>query len=98
MRKGFHPSRRQISLHRVAQSATDGAIARYYTRREWREITDGLFNVKSVQIYGLKGEIVPLPHGRLKQILVDMVPDGVARFLVCRLRGGSFLVAHMKRI
>jgi hypothetical protein len=84
-------------LHRVAQCATDGAIARYYTRREWREITNGLFDVKSIQIYGL-GEIVPLPHSRLKQILVDMVPDGVARFLVCRLRGGSFLVAHTKRI
>jgi ubiquinone/menaquinone biosynthesis C-methylase UbiE len=90
--------KKQFSLHRVAQSATDGAIARYYTSREWRETTNGLFDVKSIQIYGLKGEIVPLPGGRLKQFLVDMVPDGVARFLVHRLRGGSFLVADMQRI
>jgi SAM-dependent methyltransferase len=90
--------KKQFSLHRVAQSATDGAIARYYTSREWRGTTNGLFDVKSVQIYGLKGEIVPLPGGRLKQFLVDMVPDGVARFLVHRLRGGSFLVADMQRI
>ena len=90
--------KKQFSLHRVAQSGTDGAIARYYTRREWRETTNGLFDVRSIQIYGLKGEIVPLPGGRLKQTLVDMVPDGVARFLVHRLRGGSFLVADMQRI
>jgi SAM-dependent methyltransferase len=90
--------KKQFSLHRVAQSATDGAIARYYTAREWRETANGLFDVKSIQIYGLKGEIVPLPGGRLKQILVDMVPDGVARVFVHRLRGGSFLVADMRRI
>ena len=90
--------KKQISLHRVAQSATDGAIARYYTRSDWRETTSGLFDVKSLQIYGLKGEIVPLPHGHLKQTLVDMVPDGVARFLMHRLGGGSFLVADMRRI
>ena len=90
--------RKQIKLHRVVQSATDGAIARYYTRGEWREITRGLFDVKCIRIYGLKAEIVPLPHGRLKQILLDMVPDSVARFFLNRLRGGSFLVADMLRI
>jgi ubiquinone/menaquinone biosynthesis C-methylase UbiE len=89
--------RKQASLHRVAQSATDGAIARYYTQRQWQETTKGLFETNSVQIYGLKNDLVPLPHGRLKQFLVDLVPDGVARFLMHRLRGGSFLVAHMRR-
>jgi ubiquinone/menaquinone biosynthesis C-methylase UbiE len=88
---------KQASLHRVAQSATDGAIARYYTQRQWQETTKGLFETNSVQIYGLKNDLVPLPHGRLKQFLVDLVPDGVARFLMHRLRGGSFLVAHMRR-
>jgi ubiquinone/menaquinone biosynthesis C-methylase UbiE len=90
--------KKQVSLHRVAQSVTDGAVARYYTRREWRETTNGLFDVKSIQIYGQKGELIPFPHGRLKQILVDMVPDSAARFLMHRLCGGSFLVAHMQRI
>jgi ubiquinone/menaquinone biosynthesis C-methylase UbiE len=87
--------KKQISLHRVAQGATDGAIARYYTRRQWRETTNGLFEVKSVKIYGLKSDVVPLPHGRLKQFLEDLVPNGVARFLTHQLRGGSFLVAQM---
>jgi ubiquinone/menaquinone biosynthesis C-methylase UbiE len=90
--------RKQIKLHQVLQTATDGAIARYYTRGEWRETTRGLFEVERVKIYGLKAEIVPLPHGRLKQILLDMVPDSVARVFLSRFRGGSFLVADMRRI
>jgi ubiquinone/menaquinone biosynthesis C-methylase UbiE len=86
---------KQESLHCVAQSATDGAIARYYTQREWLEITNGLFEITVAQIYGLKGSVVPLPHGRLKQFLEDLVPNAAARLLTNRLRGGSFLVAHM---
>ena len=87
----------KMKLHQVMQGATDGAIARYFSRGEWREITRGLFEVDSVKVYGLKADIVPLPHGRLKQSLMDIVPDGVARFLLNRLRGGSFLVAEMRR-
>jgi ubiquinone/menaquinone biosynthesis C-methylase UbiE len=85
------------SLHHVVQRATDGAIARYYTQREWRKTTSGLFQIESMQIYGLKSDIVPLPYGRLKQFLEDLVPDSVARFLTHRVRGGSFLVAHMRK-
>jgi ubiquinone/menaquinone biosynthesis C-methylase UbiE len=88
---------KQGGLHRVTQSATDGAIARYYTRNEWQETIKGLFELESLQIYGLKVEVVPLPHGHLKQFLVDLVPDRVASFLTHRLRGGSFLVAHMRK-
>jgi ubiquinone/menaquinone biosynthesis C-methylase UbiE len=88
---------KQGNLHQVVQSATDGAIARIYTQREWQEATNGLFEIAAVKIYGLKGDVVPLPHGRLKQFLEDVVPDGVARLLTNRLRGGSFLVAHMRK-
>jgi hypothetical protein len=89
--------KKQGSLHGVAQSATDGAIARYYTRREWQQITNGLFEIDSMQIYGLKSDAVPLPYGRLKQILEALVPDSAARFLTHQLRGGSFLVAQMRK-
>jgi len=89
--------KKQGSLHRVAQSATDGAIARYYTRREWQQITSGLFDVESTQIYGLKSDAVPVPYSSLKHFLENLVPDSAARFLTHQLRGGSFLVAHMRR-
>ena len=82
----------------VVQGATDGAIARYYTRHEWREMVRGLFKVESLQVYGLKNSIVPLPHGRFKQILEDIVPDSIARILTHHLRGGVFLVAQMRTL
>jgi ubiquinone/menaquinone biosynthesis C-methylase UbiE len=85
------------SLHQVAQSATDGAIARYYTQKEWRNLCGGLFEIESIKIYGLKGEVVPLPHSSTKQFLENLVPDHLARFLTHQLRGGSFLVAEMRK-
>ena len=86
------------NLHRIAQGATDGAIARYYTRQEWRETVRGLFEINSMQVYGLKSSIVPLPHGRLKLTLEDMIPDSVARILTHHLRGGTFLIAQMRAL
>jgi ubiquinone/menaquinone biosynthesis C-methylase UbiE len=90
--------RKRGTLHSVVQAATDGAIARHYKKRDWERICDGLFGIGSIQIYGLKSDIVPLPHGRLKQFLENLVPDRAARFLTHQLRGGSFLVAHMQKL
>jgi ubiquinone/menaquinone biosynthesis C-methylase UbiE len=85
------------SLHHVSQSGTDGAIARYYKPDEWRAATRDLFVLDSMRIYGLKSDVVPLPHGRLKQVVMDLIPDALARFMTCRLRMGSLLVAHMRK-
>ncbi|MBV8525858.1 MAG: class I SAM-dependent methyltransferase [Acetobacteraceae bacterium] len=84
-------------LHKVAQAATDGAIARYYTPQEWREVSGGLFEVKSIRIYGLKAEVLPIPAGALKQLFERLIPDAFSRLLTNRLRLGSFLVARMRR-
>jgi ubiquinone/menaquinone biosynthesis C-methylase UbiE len=89
--------RRGGSLHHVGQAATDGAIARCYTPREWRVATYHLFNINSIQIYGLKTDIIPLPHGRLKSLVEAMVPDALARFFTNRLEWGTFLVAQMHK-
>jgi ubiquinone/menaquinone biosynthesis C-methylase UbiE len=85
------------TLHHVSQSGSDGAIARYYKPHEWRAATRSLFVIESMQIYGLKSDIVPLPHGRLKQIVMRLIPDSLARFMTCRMRMGSLLVAHMRK-
>lgn len=79
---------KQGSLHHVVQNSTDGAIARYYTQRDWQQITSGLFRLEAIQVYGLKSEVIPIPHCTLKQFLEDLVPDGVAGFLTHYLRGG----------
>ena len=89
--------RRADSLHHVSQRGTDGAIARYYKPCEWQATVRGLFTLDSVEIFGLKSDVVPLPHGRLKQRVVAALPDPVARFLTRRLRMGSLLVARMRK-
>jgi len=85
------------TLHHVSQSGSDGAIARYYKPEEWRAATRGLFVLDSMRIYGLKSDLVLLPHGRLKQIVMKLIPDSLARFMTCRLRMGSLLFAHMRK-
>jgi ubiquinone/menaquinone biosynthesis C-methylase UbiE len=84
------------NLHRLAQAATDGAIARYYTPNEWSETSRGLFNIESIRIYGQKAEILPLPAGRLKQLADRLIPDAFGRLLTHHLQLGSFLVATMR--
>jgi hypothetical protein len=54
-----------------------------------------LFDVESIDIYGLKSDIVLLPYGRLKQFCMRLLPDSLARFMTRRLRMGSLLVATM---
>ena len=85
------------SLHHASQAAIDGAIARCYLPREWRAATDGLFKIESIQIYGLKTDVIPLPYGRLKSLAEAVMPDAFARFLTNRMRMGFFLVAHMRK-
>jgi ubiquinone/menaquinone biosynthesis C-methylase UbiE len=93
-----HELRKYGDLHKVTQAATDGAIARYYTPYEWREISKGLFDVESFRIYGLKAEILPIPAGRAKRLVEKLLPDAFGRLLTNRLRFGSFLVAKMRRV
>jgi SAM-dependent methyltransferase len=87
---------RGLALHHVSQSGTDGAIARYYKPAEWRRTTDKLFVTTSLKICGLKTDVLPLPHGRLKNLLLAVLPDSFARGLTSHLRMGSFLIAHMQ--
>jgi hypothetical protein len=89
--------RKVTRLHHVSQSATDGAIARYYKPSEWLAETRDLFTMDSTEIHGLKSDLVLLPHGRLKQFLMNLIPDALARFMTRHLRMGSLLVAQMRK-
>jgi hypothetical protein len=83
--------------HRLRCSGTDSTITRYYTLREWRAATHGLFELASIRVYGLKSDIMPLPHGRFKDAVMQMMPDAAARVLTSRFRMGSLLVAQMRK-
>ena len=85
-------------IHRINQGATDGALARYFSVGEFTKLLDGLFKVENVIVTGQKFDAVPLPHGRLKSILVKIIPDWITRIATDKLRLGTFLIVHMKRI
>jgi len=85
------------SLHKTVQRYTDGAIARYYTIKEWKAITEGLFSTESVRIFGTKSEILPLPSGRIKNFMENAVPDVFTRILTNTFHMGSFLVTVLKK-
>lgn len=88
---------RHGSLHEVLQRTTDGAIARYYTIPEWRELVGRHFEVLETRVYGSKAEIVPLPGGKLKRLVMSAFPDACARFLTNNLGWGNFLVSRFRK-
>jgi len=82
-------------LHETMQKFTDGAIARYYSIPEWRELVSGLFVVRDIQVLGQKTDLVPLPGGSFKNAILRLIPDSLSRFMTNRCGMGSFLVAEM---
>ncbi len=86
---------RTWSIHRSVQLQTDGALARYYSAREWRSLTRPYFVIETIRICGLKTEMIPLPAGRLKDVLMRAMPDTMSRFIGSTCRLGGFLVASM---
>ncbi|MBC8029371.1 MAG: class I SAM-dependent methyltransferase [Pyrinomonadaceae bacterium] len=85
------------SFHRARQKMIDGAIARYYSIREWRALTSDLFSEVEIKIYGSKAELLPLPNGKLKATIKSFIPNSVSRFLTNRCRMGMFLVSTLKK-
>ena len=83
------------ALHETIQRRTDGAMARYYKSPEWRQLVSDLFAVKEVRIYGKKTELVPIPAGKLKDLVVGAIPNSFSRFLTNKCQWGSFLVSRL---
>lgn len=86
---------RTKSLHKTVQSQTDGAIARYYSVPEWRTLVAEYFDVDTIQVYGSKLELLPIPAGKLKRLAGEVIPLGVARFITNTCGWGSFLVSSL---
>lgn len=83
------------SLHSIAQSATDGAIARYYNKKDLIELCDGKLRVENVVILGQKPDIFPLPAGRYKVFLLRLIPNSLARLMLRKFRMGTFIIATL---
>lgn len=89
---------RTKSLHRTVQLHTDGAIARYYSVGDWEKTTRDLFELKEIFTLGPKSDVIPLPAGRLKNILRSILPSFLNQFLTRNLRMGCFLVSRLRKI
>ncbi|HMQ04075.1 MAG TPA: methyltransferase domain-containing protein [Pyrinomonadaceae bacterium] len=88
---------RSGSLHEVRQTEIDGALARFYTIPEWRDLVSENFTIEDIRILGSKTELVPLPGGRLKNAVLGLIPDAVGRFFTNRCRLGTFLVSTFRK-
>ena len=84
------------SLHKVVQSTTDGAIARYYSCRQWRAAVSDWFDVETMQVVGDAESTLPLPPGRFKAGVCRRIPGSVTRFLAGACRMGGMLAATMR--
>jgi len=86
------------SLHESVQRITDGAIARYYSKNEWKtELERAGFAVERLQILGMKSAILPIPGSRLKYKILGLVPTPISRFMSNDLRMGSFIVSSARK-
>ncbi len=85
------------SLHKTRQKIIDGAIARYYTINEWKDLIGDLFAVKEVNVFGSKTELIPLPAGKVKNAVMSGIPNSLSRLLTSRMRMGMFLVTNLER-
>jgi SAM-dependent methyltransferase len=86
------------SLHESVQRITDGAIARYYSKDEWKSELEGAgFRLDRLRILGMKSAILPIPGSRLKYKLLGLVPNPVSRLMSNTLRMGSFIVSEASK-
>ena len=89
---------RKHTLHELLQLHTDGAIARFYLPREWRELIESKgFVLESERVMGQKSELFPLPAGRFKELLMRVTPNAFARFITNTCRQGSFLITTLRK-
>lgn len=85
------------SLHSTVQARTDGALARYYSVREWRRLASRYFDVERVSVYGQKADLLPLPAGVVKRTVESLLPHAVCRGLLSGCRMGMFVVATLRK-
>jgi len=88
-----------MSARQVLSFYTDGYLARFYTRRELRDLLLHCgFSRIETRILGQKSELLPLPGkgalGSLKRVLLRMLPDALAERALSVAGYFLFAVAH----
>jgi 2-polyprenyl-3-methyl-5-hydroxy-6-metoxy-1,4-benzoquinol methylase len=99
--RGFFAGKffRGMSVQEVLSFYTDGYLARFYTRRELRELlVRGGFAKVDTKVLGQKSELLPLPgkgvSGRVKYALLRILPDALAEAALSVAGYFLFAIAH----
>lgn len=86
------------SVHELVQLHTDGAIARFYSKKEWTDLVESMgFVLDHLIIKGQKSEIFPLPASKFKDALMNMTPNAFSRFITNTCQQGSFLITTIRK-
>ena len=85
------------SLAESMQLNTDGAIARYYSKKEWKNLVGEFLYINNMMIMGPKTDIIPLPAGIMKNLTIKIIPTQLNKFFTRNLRMGSFLVSKLQK-
>lgn len=89
---------RHKSIFDIINSHSDGAIARFYSLKEWNFlIKSKKLNIEYNKIYGLKSDIFPIPNGKIKKLLISLTPSFIFKIFITKLSMGSFLVSSIKK-
>jgi SAM-dependent methyltransferase len=89
---------RNRGIHSLVQGFTDGAVARYYSAAEWRKEISGLFEAESVETYGNRGEVLPMPAGAIKDRLTSSIPEALMRFWLTTCWQGTLLFSRLRPV
>ena len=69
-------------------------MARYYRRAEWERLVSDFLSIKDVHIWRKKTELIPIPAGRVKYLLVRSI-RGCEPVFHQHCGRGSFLVTKL---
>ena len=86
------------SIHESMQLHTDGALARYYSPRDFRSMAQKAgFAFARVETAGPKSDVIFLPGGGIKRFFSRIMPNALNRFFVRTCRMGSFLIISLTK-
>lgn len=88
---------KSFSIHKTVQLNTDGAIARFYSIKEWKKLVCDKFKINYIEIYGQHTDLIPLPQGKVKKFIAKLVPIFIMKFINTNLKQGYFLVSEIEK-
>ena len=88
---------KSFSIHKTVQLNTDGAIARFYSVKEWKKLVCDKFKINYIEIYGQHTDLIPLPQGKVKKFIAKLVPIFIMKFINTNLKQGYFLVSEIEK-